>query len=60
MVSVLKGKSVYLIVQELSYNFIFGISEFKSLTKEICKLPSFFSVVLFGKIDANDTGYVTR
>ncbi|GAB2287457.1 hypothetical protein Dimus_021835 [Dionaea muscipula] len=36
------------------------MNEFKVVTKEICKLPSFFSVVLFRKIDANCTGFVTR
>lgn len=35
------------------------MSEFKSVTKEICKLPSFFSTSLFRKID-NGTGVVTR
>ncbi|KAG9445710.1 hypothetical protein H6P81_011838 [Aristolochia fimbriata] len=35
-------------------------SEFKTLTKEICKLPSFFSCALFRKIDVNCTGLVTR
>ncbi|KAK7356714.1 hypothetical protein VNO80_15989 [Phaseolus coccineus] len=33
--------------------------EFKSITKEVCKLPSFFSTTLFRKID-NGTGVVTR
>lgn len=36
------------------------VYEFKAVTKEICKLPSFFSTVLFNKIDANGTGVVTR
>ncbi|KAL9264707.1 Serine/threonine protein phosphatase 2A regulatory subunit B''beta-like protein [Drosera capensis] len=36
------------------------IKEFKVVTKEICKLPSFFSSVLFRKIDANCTSFVTR
>ncbi|KAH1259495.1 Serine/threonine protein phosphatase 2A regulatory subunit B''beta [Glycine max] len=35
------------------------IHEFKSVTKEVCKLPSFFSTSLFRKID-NGTGVVTR
>ena len=30
------------------------------MTKEICKLPSFFSTVLFKKIDSSSTGFVTR
>ncbi|KAG0477748.1 hypothetical protein HPP92_012467 [Vanilla planifolia] len=36
------------------------IQEFKAVTKEICKLPSFFSNVLFKKIDVNFTGIVDR
>ncbi|KAI0528805.1 serine/threonine protein phosphatase 2A regulatory subunit B''beta [Dendrobium catenatum] len=36
------------------------IHEFKSVTKEICKLPSFFSSVLFRKIDAECAGTVNR
>ncbi|TXG66047.1 hypothetical protein EZV62_007322 [Acer yangbiense] len=36
------------------------IQEFKLVTKEICKLPSFFSTSLFRKIDVNSTGLVTR
>ncbi|XP_047322351.1 probable serine/threonine protein phosphatase 2A regulatory subunit B''gamma [Impatiens glandulifera] len=36
------------------------INEFKPVTKEICKLPSFFSTVLFKKIDTKSTGCVTR
>lgn len=34
--------------------------EFKSFTKEICKIPSFFSTSLFKKIDVNLTGTITR
>ncbi|KAK9293342.1 hypothetical protein L1049_021334 [Liquidambar formosana] len=34
--------------------------EFKSVAREICKLPSFFSTSLFRKIDVNCTGIVTR
>lgn len=37
-----------------------GISEFKPVTKEICKVPSFFSTALFRKIDSDSTGVVTR
>ncbi|GMI88819.1 hypothetical protein like AT5G28850 [Hibiscus trionum] len=33
---------------------------FKLVTKEICKLPTFFSTALFRKIDVNSTGLVTR
>lgn len=36
------------------------IPEFKPVTKEICKLPSFFSAALFRKIDVDCTGIVTR
>ncbi|KAK4759915.1 hypothetical protein SAY87_023046 [Trapa incisa] len=36
------------------------INEFKLITREICKLPSFFSTSLFRKFDVNFTGYVTR
>ncbi|GAY60742.1 EF hand family protein expressed [Citrus sinensis] len=36
------------------------VQEFKSITKEICKLPSFFSTALFRKIDVEGTGIVTR
>ncbi|XP_011036315.1 PREDICTED: serine/threonine protein phosphatase 2A regulatory subunit B''beta-like isoform X1 [Populus euphratica] len=36
------------------------IHEFKSVTKEVCKLPSFFSTVLFRRIDVNSTDFVTR
>lgn len=36
------------------------IDEFKSVTKEVCKLPSFLSSALFRKIDAGCTGIVTR
>ncbi|KAA8534680.1 hypothetical protein F0562_032197 [Nyssa sinensis] len=36
------------------------IHEFKLITKEICKLPSFCSTALFRKIDVDCTGIVTR
>lgn len=36
------------------------IQEFKTVTKEICKLPSFFSSVLFRKIDAGGAGTINR
>uniref|UniRef100_A0A0D9XKK6 EF-hand domain-containing protein n=1 Tax=Leersia perrieri TaxID=77586 RepID=A0A0D9XKK6_9ORYZ len=36
------------------------IQEFRSVTKDICKLPSFISTVLFKKIDAAGSGTVTR
>ncbi|XP_020093897.1 serine/threonine protein phosphatase 2A regulatory subunit B''beta-like isoform X2 [Ananas comosus] len=36
------------------------IQEFKSVAKDICKLPSFFSGALFRKIDVGGTGTVSR
>ncbi|EOX94391.1 hypothetical protein QUC31_004517 [Theobroma cacao] len=36
------------------------IDEFKTVTKEVCKLPSFLSSALFRKIDVDCTGIVTR
>uniref|UniRef100_A0A6N2KT10 EF-hand domain-containing protein n=1 Tax=Salix viminalis TaxID=40686 RepID=A0A6N2KT10_SALVM len=36
------------------------IHEFKPVTKIVCKLPSFFSHMLFRKIDVDSTGIVTR
>lgn len=33
---------------------------FMPVTKEICKLPSFFTSVLFKKLDVNNTGLVTK
>ncbi|XP_077226884.1 serine/threonine protein phosphatase 2A regulatory subunit B''beta-like [Tasmannia lanceolata] len=36
------------------------VQEFKTLTKEICKLPSFFSSTLFRRIDVDCVGIVTR
>ncbi|KAL9235160.1 hypothetical protein vseg_009947 [Gypsophila vaccaria] len=36
------------------------MNEFKVVTKEICKLPSFLSPILFKKIDVNGSGFVTR
>lgn len=35
------------------------LSGFMPVTKEICKLPSFFTSVLFKKLDVNNTGLVT-
>ncbi|CAN1765718.1 Serine/threonine protein phosphatase 2A regulatory subunit B''alpha [Linum perenne] len=34
--------------------------EFQSVTKDICKIPSFFSSLLFRRIDVNSVGMVTR
>ncbi|XVF21552.1 hypothetical protein REPUB_Repub12eG0099600 [Reevesia pubescens] len=36
------------------------INEFKTVTKEVCKLPSFLSSALFRKIDVDCAGIVTR
>ncbi|KAM7526691.1 hypothetical protein LguiA_016593 [Lonicera macranthoides] len=36
------------------------IHEFKPVTKEICKLPSFFSTALFKEIDVGSSGIVSR
>jgi serine/threonine-protein phosphatase 2A regulatory subunit B'' len=36
------------------------VNEFKTVTKEVCKLPSFLSTSLFRKIDINGTSFVTR
>ncbi|OVA16380.1 EF-hand domain [Macleaya cordata] len=49
-------------VDQLFFGHLGGLQvhEFKSVTKEICKLPSFFSSTLFRKIDDACTGIVTR
>ncbi|KAI3470689.1 hypothetical protein Pfo_027352 [Paulownia fortunei] len=49
-------------INQFFYGHMDGLQmhEFKPVTKEICKLPSFFSTVLFRKIDAEGTGIVTR
>ncbi len=36
------------------------IAAFMTITKEICKLPSFFSGILFKNLDVNSTGLVKR
>ncbi|ONK80515.1 uncharacterized protein A4U43_C01F18650 [Asparagus officinalis] len=36
------------------------VQDFKTVTKEICKLPSFFSSVLFRRIDVDCIGTITR
>ncbi|KAF7817790.1 putative serine/threonine protein phosphatase 2A regulatory subunit B''delta isoform X1 [Senna tora] len=55
-------EQVLLRVDQLFYGHPDGlqIHEFKSVTKDLCKLPSFFSTSLFKKIDVNGTGLVTR
>ncbi|CAI9773981.1 unnamed protein product [Fraxinus pennsylvanica] len=49
-------------INQFFYGHMDGLqmNEFKPVTKEICKLPSFFSTVLFRKIDSDGTGVVTR
>ncbi|XP_031271147.1 probable serine/threonine protein phosphatase 2A regulatory subunit B''delta isoform X1 [Pistacia vera] len=57
----LKDQCLYAIDQHF-YGHVPGLKvhEFKSVTKEICKLPSFFSAALFKKINTVGTGIVTR
>ncbi|PSS05021.1 Serine/threonine protein phosphatase 2A regulatory subunit B''gamma like [Actinidia chinensis var. chinensis] len=49
-------------INQFFYGHLDGlqINEFKLVTKEICKLPSFFSTILFRKIDVDCTGAITR
>ncbi|GER33116.1 calcium-binding EF-hand family protein [Striga asiatica] len=49
-------------INQFFYGHVDGLQmhEFKLVTKEICKLPSFFSSALFRKIDVEGTGTVTR
>ncbi|XP_073012671.1 serine/threonine protein phosphatase 2A regulatory subunit B''beta-like [Typha latifolia] len=49
-------------IDEIFYCHLEGlqVQEFKSVTKEICKLPSFFNTALFRKVDADCVGIVTR
>ncbi|CAN6462096.1 unnamed protein product [Victoria cruziana] len=49
-------------IEQLFYGHDGGlqIQEFKPMTKEVCKLPSFFSSTLFRKIDVEGIGCVTR
>ncbi|XP_041005888.1 serine/threonine protein phosphatase 2A regulatory subunit B''alpha-like [Juglans microcarpa x Juglans regia] len=49
-------------IDDLFSKYVDGLQEheFKLVTKEICKLPSFFSSSLFRKIDTDCTGIVTR
>ncbi|CAL9213628.1 unnamed protein product [Arabidopsis halleri] len=57
----LKEQCISMVDQVFS-NYIDGlhVDEFKSITKEVCKLPSFLSPALFRKIDHNCTDIVTR
>ncbi|KAK4353667.1 hypothetical protein RND71_025861 [Anisodus tanguticus] len=49
-------------INQFFYGHMDGLQmdEFKPITKEICKLPSFFSTALFRKIDVDRTGIITR
>ncbi|KAL1546139.1 serine/threonine protein phosphatase 2A regulatory subunit B''beta-like [Salvia divinorum] len=49
-------------INQFFYGHVDGLQmhEFKPVTKEICKLPSFFSAALFRKIDTDCSGIVTR
>ncbi|GFQ06959.1 probable serine/threonine protein phosphatase 2a regulatory subunit b''gamma [Phtheirospermum japonicum] len=49
-------------INQFFYGHMDGLQmhEFKPVTKEICKLPSFFSTILFRKIDSKGSGIVTR
>ncbi|GER44596.1 calcium-binding EF-hand family protein [Striga asiatica] len=49
-------------INQFFYSHVDGLQmhEFKLVTKEICKLPSFFSSALFRKMDVEGTGTVTR
>ncbi|XP_075081695.1 putative serine/threonine protein phosphatase 2A regulatory subunit B''delta isoform X2 [Nicotiana tabacum] len=49
-------------INQFFYGHMDGLQmhEFKPITKEICKLPSFFSRALFRKIDVEGTGIITR
>ncbi|KAF8394257.1 hypothetical protein HHK36_020464 [Tetracentron sinense] len=48
-------------INQLFYGHLdgFQVQEFKTVTREICKLPSFFSTTLFRKIDMDCIGVVT-
>ncbi|CAA6662499.1 unnamed protein product [Spirodela intermedia] len=49
-------------IDQLFFGHMDGLrlDEFKEVTKEICKLPSFFSGTLFRRIDVECTGIVTQ
>ncbi|KAL3630088.1 hypothetical protein CASFOL_023072 [Castilleja foliolosa] len=49
-------------INQFFYGHVDGLQmhEFKPVTKEFCKLPSFFSSILFRKIDSKDSRIVTR
>lgn len=48
------------LISPMDINSPFVMPEFRAITKEVCKLPSFFSTSLFRKIDVNSTGIVSR
>ncbi|KAF3456758.1 hypothetical protein FNV43_RR01412 [Rhamnella rubrinervis] len=57
----MKDQCLFKIDQQFHCHFNgLEIHEFKSITKEICQLPSFLSTVLFEKIDVRRSGIVTR
>ncbi|XP_034705963.1 serine/threonine protein phosphatase 2A regulatory subunit B''beta-like [Vitis riparia] len=49
-------------INQVFYDHLDGlqIHEFRSVAKDICKLPTFLSTTLFRRIDVNFTGIVTR
>ena len=49
-------------INQIFYGHLDGlqIHEFRSVAKEICKLPTFHSTTLFRRIDVNFIGIVTR
>ncbi|KAB1208126.1 Serine/threonine protein phosphatase 2A regulatory subunit B''beta [Morella rubra] len=49
-------------INQFFYGHLDGLQmhEFKSIIKEVCRLPSFFATSLFRKIDIDGTGFVTR
>ncbi|CAI0385183.1 unnamed protein product [Linum tenue] len=49
-------------VDQHFYDHMDGLqqNEFKTVAKDICKLPSFFSTILFRRIDVNSVGIITR
>ncbi|XVF38475.1 hypothetical protein REPUB_Repub20aG0105500 [Reevesia pubescens] len=56
----LKEQCLFAIDQHFYGHLGLQIHEFKAITKDICKLPSFFSTALFKKIEVNNSGIVTR
>ncbi|OMO69007.1 hypothetical protein CCACVL1_19700 [Corchorus capsularis] len=56
----LKEQCLIAIDQHFFGRFGLQIHEFKAVTKDICKLPSFFSTTLFRRIDVNSSRIVTR